>query len=63
MTSLATEAQQLWSAAFFYRRAPHRDRTTAARIIRRLTQSQFGRVAMLARAMLKEIDNEPANHD
>lgn len=58
MTNLADEARQFWSAALFHRRAPGRDRSTAVRIIRRLTTSPIGRIAGLAQSMLKEIENE-----
>lgn len=58
MTPLATEAKRLWSAAFFYRRAPERDQTIAIRILTDLTQSRFSKIAGPARSLLEEIDHE-----
>ena len=55
---IASEARQFWSAAMFWRRAPHRNRTKAVEIIRHLTTSPIGRIAGLAQSMLKEIENE-----
>lgn len=64
MPRIDEEAKHLWSAAFFFRRAPHRDQATAIRILRNLTNSKFCAIAGRANSLLRKIDNEQcSSHD
>lgn len=44
MTDAADAAKRFWSAAYFLRRAPLRDRSVAVSILRALVNSPFGPV-------------------
>lgn len=60
---IADEAKQFWSAALFWRRAKHRDRKLAIRIIHHLTKSLAPQIAARARSLKKEIERERNNND
>ncbi|MGJ5032256.1 hypothetical protein ACQR1I_35840 [Bradyrhizobium sp. HKCCYLS2038] len=57
MTSADT-ARRFWSAAFYYRRAPDRDRSTAVMVLTDLSTSASGIVQSRAADIMKEIAND-----
>ncbi|MGY4333173.1 hypothetical protein ACVWWG_007590 [Bradyrhizobium sp. LB7.2] len=58
----ADTARQFWSAAFFYRRAPDRNRATAIMVLTTLSTSTTGIVQSRAADILKEIANVTDQH-
>ena len=58
----ADTARQFWSAAYFYRRAPDRDRTTAIVVLTALSGSPPGLVQSRAADIMKEIANGTDQH-
>lgn len=53
----ADTAKQFWSAAYFYRRAPDRDRATAIKVLDFLSATATGIVQSRAADMMKDIKN------
>lgn len=54
----ADTAKQFWSAAYFYRRAPDRDRAKAIEVLDFLRTNATGIVQFRAAVMMKDINNE-----
>lgn len=52
-------ARDFWCAAYFYRRAPDRNPTTAIRILRHIAANETGPVQSRADTLLKEIEKWP----
>lgn len=53
----ADTAKQFWSAAFFYRRAPDRDRTTAIKVLEFLSTTTTGIVQSRAAEIMKDVNH------
>lgn len=58
--ALADTARKFWSAATYYRRASDRDQTTAIAIIRKIAETETGKVQRRAADLLRKIDNGPS---
>lgn len=58
MTTFATQARNFWNAARYYRRAPHRDRSIAVKVLEHVAQTSTGRVQSRAATMLKDIRHD-----
>jgi len=56
--SLIDEARQLWSSAFFVRRAKDRDRSVAAKVLRHLSTSPHKPIAGRATEALAEHESD-----
>lgn len=61
MTSADT-ARKFWSAAYFYRRAPDRDRTNAVKVLLAISIATTGPVQRRAATLMKEIEDGTDNH-
>lgn len=57
MTSLSERAKQFWSAAYFIRRAPDRDPSTAIKILEHLHVNAAKPISDRADEILVEIHN------
>lgn len=53
----ADTARQFWSAAYFYRRAPDRDRSTAIKVLEMISTTTTGIVQSRAADIMKEIND------
>lgn len=58
--TLAERTRKFWCAAYFYRRAPDRDRSLAVRVLEQVNLTATGKVQFRADALLREIDS---HHD
>lgn len=57
MIAASERARQFWSAAFFLRRAIHRDPQLAIRVLAHVARNSTGEVQRRAATMLREIEN------
>lgn len=57
MPRLSDITRKFWCAAYFYRRAPDRDRSIAIKVLEQVTVTPAGKVQSRAATMLKDIDN------
>lgn len=56
--SLSERAKQFWSAAYYIRRAPHRDHEKARKILAHVAMNTTGKISDRAIKLLKETENE-----
>lgn len=55
--TVESDARKFWCAAFFYRRAPDRDRRPALAVLMRLAHSSTGKAQSRALNLLRDIHN------
>ena len=55
---ISVQAKQFWSAAYFIRRAPHRDRSNAIKVLEHLHVNATGAIQNRADKLLVEIHND-----
>ncbi len=58
---IAETIKQFWSAAFFYRRAPDRNRDKAILVLNHVRNTATGKVQSRAANLLKEIEHDTDN--
>ncbi|QND53445.1 hypothetical protein HB779_17290 [Phyllobacterium sp. 628] len=58
---LDQDAKNFWSAAYFYRLAPDRNRSMAIKILEHVRNTGTGKAQASAAALLKDIENVTDN--
>jgi hypothetical protein len=58
MHPLADRTRHFWCAAFYFRRAPHRDQSTGERLLEEVAKHSIGTVHVRAVNLLAEMRNE-----
>lgn len=58
MTFRSNATLKFWNAAHFYRRAPHRDRSIAVKVLQHVASTATGRVQSRAAELLKDINDD-----